>query len=156
MSVSELKTQIRIQKLVCKSCRTLIRTFTNAFLHFQKLRRKDAEVDRLQAALRLFLNKNESQESIVDQEQDGPTHSSTENMDVEVDAEMGDQEGSDEEQDEDDEPLKPIFAEGLYFCPDCIAEIDEGFCMFCKQEYEWKEVIRFQYTRIVLKLMIYY
>jgi len=123
------------------------------FLHLQKLKRKDAEIGRLQGALGLFLKKNESQESIVDQEQDLSAHGSDEEMDVETNAEKGDQE-DDMEEDEDDEPSKPLFDEstGLYFCPECMAEIDEGFCSLCGHEYEWKEASPFPWTGKVLKL----
>ena len=51
-------------------------------------------------------------------------------MDVDADAEK------------DDEPLKPLFDDntGLYFCTDCLAEIEEGFCVLCGDKYEWQEV----------------
>jgi hypothetical protein len=130
-----------------KNSRFLQEPLINVFL-LQKLKHKDAEISRLQAALRLFLNNNESQ-SIVDQGQDGPMHSgSDEEMDVDADTEKGDDEEDDEEQeedDEDDEPPKPLFDEstGLYFCPDCMAEIEEGICSCCGEEYEWKEASPF-------------
>jgi hypothetical protein len=63
-----------------------------------------------------------------------------EEMDIDADAEKDDQE-EDQEQDEDDEPLKPLFDmdTGLYFCTDCSAEIEEGFCIACGDKYEWEE-----------------
>jgi hypothetical protein len=72
MSLSELKTQIRIQKLVRKSCEILtgsINKILKCVSRLQKLKHKDAEISKLQAALRLFTSNNASQEPIkVDEE----------------------------------------------------------------------------------------
>jgi hypothetical protein len=96
----------------------------------QKSKHKDAEISKLQAALRLFINNKASQEPVeVDNEQDELIHSGGEDEEMDVDA---DAEKDDEQEDqEDDEPLKPLFDDdtGLYFCNDCLAEIEEGFCI---------------------------
>ncbi|KIM37788.1 hypothetical protein M413DRAFT_30705 [Hebeloma cylindrosporum] len=137
MSLSELRTQIRIQKL--------------------KLKQKNTEISRLQAALRLFIANNGSQELVdVDKEEDGLAHlgSDDEAMDEE-DAEKCDEE---EDQEDEDEPLKPLFDEsaGLYFCTDCLAEIDEGICIICGDKYEWQEANPLRNTESTENQAIHY
>ena len=111
--------------------------------HLQKSKHKDAEISKLQAALRLFINSKASQEFVeVDNEQGELVHSGGEDEEMDVDADSEkDDEQDDQEQGEDDEPLKPLFDDqtGLYFCTDCLAEIEEGFCMLCGDKYEWQE-----------------
>lgn len=101
--------------------------------HLQKSKHKDAEISKLQAALRLFINNKASQEPVeVDKDQDELIHSGGEDEEMDVDADA----------EKDDEPLKPLFDDntGLYFCTDCLAEIEEGFCVLCGDKYEWQEV----------------
>ena len=118
--------------------------------HLQKLKHKDSEIRKLQAALRLFTINDASQEpGEVDKNQDEfvPSGCEDEEMDVDTGAENDDQE-EDQEQDEDDEPLKPLFDDdtGLYFCTDqCMAEIEEGFCIACGDKYEWQEASFFSH-----------
>lgn len=107
------------------------------------MKHKDTEISKLQAALRLFINNNTSQEPIkVDDEQDELVHSGGEDEEMDIDGE------EDQEQDEDNEPLKPLFDDqtGLYFCTDCLAEIEEGFCIACGDKYEWQEASIFSYA----------
>lgn len=101
--------------------------------HLQKSKHKDAEISKLQAALRLFINNKASQDPVeVDKDQDELIHSGGEDEEMDVDADT----------EKDDEPLKPLFDDntGLYFCTDCLAEIEEGFCVLCGDKYEWQEV----------------
>jgi len=124
--------------------------------HPQKLKQKDAEIKKLQEALHLFINNESSPQPIeVDKEQDELMHSGSEDeeMNVEVDAAKGDQEEEGEEG-EDLELPKPLFdmQTGLYFCTDCLAEIDEGFCIICGDKYEWQEASIFSCTQRVLEI----
>ena len=127
--------------------------------HLQKLKQKDEEIKKLKGALHLFINNESSPQPIeVDKEQDELMHSGSEDeeMNVEIDAAEGDQEEEEGEegQGEGVEPRKPLFdmQTGLYFCTDCLAEIDEGLCILCGGRYGWQEASIFSCTQRVLEI----
>ncbi|KDR78012.1 hypothetical protein GALMADRAFT_244983 [Galerina marginata CBS 339.88] len=112
MSVSELKTRIRIQNI--------------------KLRRADAENKGLREALRVLLAQN-----AADSSGEGELTGTSQN-DNNSDEEMGfDEDEDDDDEDRENLPEPILGLDELYTCTQCTYEVVDGVCFWCWKAHRW-------------------